>query len=183
MGSFEEILYKYDETERISEKLFPEEMRTRWFYKERGQLAELIHEDRHGVLDKYQYEYDSMGNKTVITKDRRGLKEESRRYEYGYNAFGDRSSMEDHKGGRNISYTYDALNRLISAKKGSIDAVMQGNTVHMDYSYDNRGNMVREETEGKLIHGYEYGAMNRLAKAWMIKDRRRYTSTMGWGRG
>ena len=43
---------------------------------------------------------------------------------------------------------------------------MQGNTVHTDYYYDNRGNMIREETEGELIHGYEYGAMNRLAKAW-----------------
>ena len=26
--------------------------------------------------------------------------------------------------------------------------------------------MVREEVEGKLIHGYEYGAMNRLSRSW-----------------
>ena len=184
---FEEICYKYDATGRISEKLFPEEMRTRWLYDERGQLVELLHEDRHGVLDRYQYEYDSMGNKTAITKDRRGLREESGRYEYGYDAlsrlvsvsrdgnalrdyaydtFGNRSSMADHGKGRNTSYSYDALNRLICAGEGSLDAMAQGNTVHTDYSYDNRGNMIREETEGKLIHGYEYGAMNRLSKAW-----------------
>ena len=32
--------------------------------------------------------------------------------------------------------------------------------------YDGRGNLIREEMEGKLIHGYEYGAMNRLSKSW-----------------
>ena len=184
---FEEIRYKYDEAGRISEKLLPEGMRTLWHYDDRGQLAELIHEDRHGILDRYQYEYDSMGNKTAITKDRRGLREERGRYEYGYDAlsrlvsvsrdgndlrnyaydaFGNRSSMEDYVRGRNVSYTYDALNRLTSAEEGSMGAVMQRNTAHTDYHYDNRGNMVREETGGKLIHGYEYGAMNRLAKAW-----------------
>lgn len=35
-----------------------------------------------------------------------------------------------------------------------------------DYGYDKRGNLVREETEGRLLHGYEYGAMNRLSKSW-----------------
>ena len=130
---FEEICYRYDATGRISEKLLPEEMRTRWIYDERGQLVELLHEDRHGVLDKHQYEYDSMGNKTAITKDRRGLREESGRYEYGYDAlsrlisvskdgnalrnyvydsFGNRSCLEDFEKGKNISYHYDAMNRL-----------------------------------------------------------------------
>ena len=162
-------------------------MRTLWHYDDRGQFEELTHEDEGGILDRYRYEYDLMGNKTAVTKERRGLREESGRYvygydalsrlvsvsrdgdalrEYAYDAFGNRSSMEDYGRGRNISYTYDALNRLTSAEEGSLDAVMQGNTVHTDYYYDNRGNMVREETEGKLIHGYEYGAMNRLAKAW-----------------
>ena len=158
-----------------------------WHYDDRGQFEELTHEDEGGILDRYRYEYDLMGNKTAVTKERRGLREESGRYvygydalsrlvsvsrdgdalrEYAYDAFGNRSSMEDYGRGRNISYTYDALNRLTSTEEDSLDAVLQGNTVHTDYYYDNRGNMIREETEGKLIHGYEYGAMNRLAKAW-----------------
>ena len=184
---YREIGYAYDFMGRISEKQLPEGMRTLWHYDDRGQLAELVHEDERGILDRYRYEYDFMGNRTAVTKERRGLREESGRYEYGYDAlsrlvsvsrdgnalrdyaydtFGNRSGMTDHGKGRNVSYTYDALNRLISAGEGSLDAMAQGDTVHTDYSYDNRGNMIREETEGKLLHGYEYGAMNRLAKAW-----------------
>ena len=180
-------LYAYNTMGRIAEKKFPEGMRTLWHYDDRGQLAELVHEDERGILDRYRYEYDLMGNKTAVTKERRGLREESGRYVngydalsrlvsvsrdgnalrgYAYDAFGNRSGMADYGKGRNTSYSYDALNRLISAGEGSLDAMAQGDTVHTDYSYDNRGNMIREETEGKLIHGYEYGAMNRLAKAW-----------------
>ncbi len=180
-GRPEEINYKYDEMGRLSEKLLPEGMRTRWLYDERGQLRELVHEDRYGVLDRYQYEYDLMGNKTAITKERRGLKEESGRYEYGYDSlsrlasvskdgdavrayaydsFGNRSSLEDFGRGRNTSYHYDALNRLMYKEEGG---------ARTDYGYDKRGNLVREETEGRLLHGYEYGAMNRLSKSWNDK--------------
>ena len=176
-----EINYKYDEMGRLAEKLLPEGMRTRWLYDERGQLRELVHEDRYGVLDRYQYEYDLMGNKTAITKERRGLKEESGRYEYGYDSlsrlasvskdgdavrayaydsFGNRSSLEDFGRGRNTSYHYDALNRLMYKEEGG---------ARTDYGYDKRGNLVREETEGRLLHGYEYGAMNRLSKSWNDK--------------
>ncbi len=180
-GKPEEINYKYDEMGRLSEKLLPEGMRTRWLYDERGQLRELVHEDRYGVLDRCQYEYDLMGNKTAITKERRGLKEESGRYEYGYDSlsrlasvskdgdavrayaydsFGNRSSLEDFGRERNTSYHYDALNRLMYKEEGG---------ERTDYGYDKRGNLVREETEGKLLHGYEYGAMNRLSKSWNDK--------------
>ena len=180
-GRPEEINYKYDEMGRLSEKLLPEGMRTRWLYDERGQLRELVHEDRYGVLDRYQYEYDLMGNKTAITKERRGLKEESGRYEYGYDSlsrlasvskdgdairayaydsFGNRSSLEDFGRGRNTFYHYDALNRLMYKEEGG---------ARTDYGYDKRGNLVREEMEGKLLHGYEYGAMNRLSKSWNDK--------------
>ena len=180
-GRPEEINYKYDEMGRLAEKLLPEGMRTRWLYDERGQLRELVHEDRYGVLDRYQYEYDLMGNKTAITKERRGLKEESGRYEYGYDSlsrlasvskdgdairayaydsFGNRSSLEDFGRGRNTSYHYDALNRLMYKEEGG---------ARTDYGYDKRGNLVREETEGRLLHGYEYGAMNRLSKSWNDK--------------
>lgn len=180
-----EIHYKYDDMGRISEKLFPEGLRTRWLYDERGQLQELVHEDDYGVLDRYQYEYDLMGNKAAVTKERRGLKEESGRYEYGYDglsrlinvskdgdalrsytydSFGNRSYLTDFKKGRGTSCHYDALNRLISMEEGERE-----NVLRTDYAYDNRGNLIREEIEGRLIHGYEYGAMNRLSKSWNDK--------------
>ncbi len=202
-GRPEEINYKYDEMGRLSEKLFPEGMRTRWLYDARGQLRELVHEDDRGVLDRYQYEYDLMGNKTAITKERRGLKEESGRYEYGYDSlsrlisvskdgdvlrnyaydsFGNRSYLEDFRKGRSTSYHYDALNRLMFKEEGQpnhmlagMENIIAGNfaesmqeemMLRTEYSYDNRGNLIKEETEGKLLHGYEYGAMNRLVRSW-----------------
>ena len=198
----EEIRYKYNETGRISEKLFPEGMRTRWLYDESGRLAELVHEDRHGVLDRYQYEYDFMGNKTAITKDRRGLREESGRYEYGYDAlsrltcvskdgralrsyvydsFGNRSYLEDYEKGRNTFYVYDVLNRLVLMEEGYSNntladenlgiagAALLEELTRTVYTYDNRGNLIREETGGQLVYDYEYGAMNRLTGLWNNK--------------
>ncbi len=180
------IRYLYDEKGRLSQKQFPEGLKTSWLYDERGQLAELVHEDGEGILDRYQYEYDLMGNKTAIIKERRGLREESGRYEYGYDAlsrlisvsrdgnalrsyaydvFSNRSSMEDYGKKRNTSYHYDAMNRLIYAEEERTGG-MEENLIRTDYSYDNRGNLIREEIEGTLIHGYEYGAMNRLFKSW-----------------
>ncbi|MBD5456178.1 MAG: hypothetical protein HDR23_06855 [Lachnospiraceae bacterium] len=40
--------------------------------------------DALGNRSEYSYEYDGMGNKTAITRERRGLTKESGRYEYGY---------------------------------------------------------------------------------------------------
>lgn len=187
-GGFEEIRYRYDETGRVSEKLFPDGMRTCWLYDERGLLKELVHKDSHGILDRYRYEYDPMGNKTAVTKERRGLSEEAGRYEYGYDAlsrlsqvsrngemlrsyeydsFSNRSCLKDFGKGKNCFYHYDVLNRLTAAEE------LQGEaTVQKAYAYDGRGNLIREETDGNLFHGYEYGAMNRLTGAWDNKGKK-----------
>ena len=176
------ITYRYDESGRISEKHFPDGMRTLWHYGENGELTELIHEDRDGVLDRYGYEYDLMGNKTAITKERRGLEEESGRYEYGYDAlsrlatvkkdgealksyaydpFGNRSVMEDHRAGRTTAYAYDALDRLTGRRETA-----DGKESIREYLYDNRGNLTEEKEDGRLLHGYAYNALNRLERAW-----------------
>ena len=39
-----------------------------------------------------------------------------------------------------------------------------------EYFYDGRGNMVREETGGELLHGYENGAMGRLLRAGTVME-------------
>lgn len=38
--------------------------------------------------------------------------------------------------------------------------------VYRSYTYDKRGNLTGEYREGELIHGYAYGASNRLERAW-----------------
>ena len=107
---------------------------------------------------RIKVDYDSMGNETAIIKDRRGLREESGRNEYGY----------------------DALNRLNYAEEEQTGGMAE-NLIRTDYSYDNRGNLIREEIGGTLIHGYEYGAMNRLSKSWNDKGQKAIYLYNGFG--
>lgn len=187
-GMPEEILYRYDGKGRLAEKEFPGGMRTLWHYDGYGRLEELVHEDRDGMLDRFRYEYDMEGNKTAIRKERRGLPAENGRYEYGYDplgrltgvlknghpvrgytydSFGNRSGMEDLNGGKTLSYSYDMLDRLVRVEgRETGDEMLSGIFMKKEYFYDGRGNMIREESAGNLLHGYEYSAMNRLAKAW-----------------
>ncbi len=175
--------YQYDRQGRLSEKKSSGGYDTRWHYNETGLLEELCQADASGILDRFRYTYDAMGNRTMATKERRGLPEESGVYRYiydglqrltgvekdgkplrsyQYDAFGNRTELEDHAGGTRSTYGYDALNRLLEQE------IRQGeNTViHKTYTYDKRGNLTGEYQDGGLLHGYAYDSMNRLQKAW-----------------
>ena len=175
--------YQYDQQGRLSEKRSSGGYDTRWRYNETGLLEELCHADASGILDRFRYTYDAMGNRTMATKERRGLPEESGVYRYiydglqrltgvekdgkplrsyQYDAFGNRTELEDHASGTRNTYGYDALNRLLEQE------IRQGeNTViHKTYTYDKRGNLTGEYQDGGLLHGYAYDSMNRLQKAW-----------------
>ena len=58
------------------------------------------------------------------------------------------------RGSDNVTYTYDALNRLASSTKNGVTTV---------YAYDSRNNLV-SETDGTNTKTYEYGGDNRLHK-------------------
>lgn len=127
------VRYRYDGLGRLIGKENSGGYRTEWDYNGLGQLECLVHQNDAGILDRYRYGYDAMGNRTSIEKDRRGLSEESGRYRYVYDAlqrltdvekdgemlrsyhydsFGNRTGMEDYgKGMRNV-FVYDALNRM-----------------------------------------------------------------------
>ncbi len=154
-------------------------MRSSYRYDPKGQIIELLHEDREGVLDRYQYQYDLSGNKTGITKERRGLKEESGDYRYGYDAIGRLESvMKDGdplrcysydafgnrinllEGRKTTAYTYNALNQLTEK---SIRGAEYPTTEN--YSYDKRGNLIQTLENGTIKNQYIYGAINRLEKA------------------
>ena len=113
--------YQYDRQGRLSEKRSSGGYDTRWRYNETGLLEELCHADASGILDRFRYTYDAMGNRTMATKERRGLPEESGVYRYiydglqrltgvekdgkplrsyQYDAFGNRTELEDHAGGQ-----------------------------------------------------------------------------------
>ena len=169
------ITYGYDERGRLSRKTFPNGMETSYAYDIKGQLMELTHRDQEGILDRYVYGYDLMGNKTTIEKQRRGLPEESGAYAYRYDAmgrlagaskdgqplrtyeydaFGNRSLLRE--GGRETAYVYNAMNQLIQKTD-----VMNEET----YAYDKRGNLSLILENGDIRDRYLYGALNRLEQA------------------
>ncbi len=155
-------------------------MKTTYAYDEKSQLRELLHTDKEGILDHYTYEYDLLGNKTGITKERRGLEEESGAYTYGYDAlerlssihkdgirqtrytydaFGNRTGKEEQ--GTQIRYRYNSLNQLVSQTDQNAD----GSVSREIYSYDRRGNLSQILKDGQVKNQYVYGAINRLEQA------------------
>ena len=169
------ITYAYDPLGRLCEKQFPNGTKTTYAYDRKDQLTELAHSDKEGILDRYTYLYDLLGNKTGITKERRGLTEESGSYHYGYDvlgrlseiqkdgqmqtrygydAFGNRTWKEE--SGERTSYQYNALNRMVSEKHGEILRA---------YRYDKRGNLTSIQENGAWKKQYVYGAINRLEEA------------------
>ena len=169
------ITYGYDTVGRLCEKQFPNGTKTTYRYDRKDQLTELVHQDQEGILDRYTYLYDLLGNKTGITKERRGLERESGQYRYGYDAlgrlseiqkdgeiqyrygydaFGNRTWKEER--GEQTSYQYNALNQLVSERQGEI---------RKEYGYDKRGNLTAILENGAWKKQYVYGAMNRLEEA------------------
>ena len=169
------ITYGYDSFGRLKEKNFPNGMRTTYHYDRKDQLTELLHQDQEGILDRYTYLYDLLGNKTGIIKERRGLERESGQYRYGYDALGRLSEIQKdgeiqyrygydafgnrtwkEESGEQTSYQYNALNQLVSERQGEI---------RKEYGYDKRGNLTAILENGAWKKQYVYGAMNRLEEA------------------
>ena len=169
------ITYGYDPVGRLCEKQFPNGTKTTYRYDRKDQLTELLHQDQEGILDRYTYLYDLLGNKTGITKERRGLERESGQYRYGYDALGRLSEIQKdgeiqyrygydafgnrtwkEESGEQTSYQYNALNQMVSERQGEI---------RKEYGYDKRGNLTAILENGAWKKRYVYGAMNRLEEA------------------
>ena len=169
------ITYGYDPVGRLCEKQFPNGTKTTYRYDRKDQLTELLHQDQEGILDRYTYLYDLLGNKTGITKERRGLERESGQYRYGYDALGRLSEIQKdgeiqyrygydafgnrtwkEESGEQTSYQYNALNQMVSERQGEI---------RKEYGYDKRGNLTAILENGAWKKQYVYGAMNRLEEA------------------
>ena len=159
----------------MCEKQFPNGTKTTYRYDRKDQLTELVHQDQEGILDRYTYLYDLLGNKTGIRKERRGLERESGQYRYGYDALGRLSEIQKdgeiqtrygydafgnrtwkEESGEQTFYQYNALNQMVSERQGEI---------RKEYGYDKRGNLTAVLENGTWKKQYVYGAMNRLEEA------------------
>ena len=169
------ITYGYDPYGRLAEKKFPNGTETTYAYDSRDQLTELVHTDREGILDRYTYLYDLTGNKTGITKERRGLPEESGAYTYGYDALGRLSEIQK-DGQMQTRYGYDAFGNRVLKEEGTGPTLYRHNALNQlvaetknglekTYRYDKRGNLTLIMENGQTIQQYVYGALNRLEEA------------------
>ena len=174
------VTYQYNSQSKLREKLFQNGMKTTCDYDDIGRLQELTHFggiDGNEVLDKYQYSYDLMGNRIAINKERKLLIEDTGLFEYkydplnriqevikdgnlireyGYDSYGNRSSLKN--GEVTTNYAYNSLNQLIS----SVDSHDTGESNKHEYSYDGRGNLIKMYKNNQLTHQYHFGATNRL---------------------
>ncbi len=96
----------------------------------------------------YQYQYDALNRLVGVRKDRRLLRR------YAYDAFGNRILKEDE--GSSIHYYYNAADQMVSLKGA-------GRTEEREY--DGRGNLTAVVRGQKVINRYHYGADNRLEEA------------------
>ena len=127
--------------------------------------------DPQGLLDRYTYLYDLTGNKTGITKERRGLPEESGAYTYGYDALGRLSEIQK-DGQMQTRYGYDAFGNRILKEEGTTRTTYRHNALNQliaenreriekVYGYDRRGNLTRIIENGQTTHQYVYGTPSR----------------------
>lgn len=142
---------------RLAEKHFPNGMQTAYMYDSKGQIKELVHKDKEGILDRYTYQYDQLGNKIGIEKQRRGLEEESGSYQYRYDslgrlnevikdgnplrayqydAFGNRTGLMEQ--GKQTTYVYNTVNQLLSRVDAGVEET---------YTYYKRGNLSQITSE------------------------------------
>lgn len=110
---------------------------------------------------KVRYGYDNLNRLEMVEKDGREWRK------YAYDSFGNRIGTEDYEKGRRTAYTYDALNRLLTEEIWEGEGIADTNGLIADeiksYEYDLRGNLVAEYQGERLLHGYTYNPMNRLA--------------------
>lgn len=166
------INYDYDKNGRLIRKTFPNQVETNYQYNIKGQIEQLIHMDQTGVIDKFIYQYDLLGNKTGIIKERREVPEENGKYtfmydpmgriesvakdeetlrRYIYDAFGNRSKLIEE--GAETTYTYNAMNQLLLKVNGN------GET---KYTFDKRGNLNQIIENDKIKKRFFYDAIDRL---------------------
>ncbi len=151
----QEITYRYDQVGQLVEKDFGKELKISWKYDMTGRLMELVHEDWKGILDQYRYGYDALQRLSAVIRDNTLMTR------YTYDAFGNRQGKEDMIASSTTAYTYNALNQLMVMQEEGLKG-----SNRREYVYDNRGNLIREQEDGEVLHSYEYGALNRMEKFW-----------------
>lgn len=178
------VSYTYDEAGRLMEKAYSNGTHTQYAYNEQGRLQRLSNVDSNHQSDSYRYEYDVLGNRTAVHKDRREAPVDSGSFHYEYDAlsrltgvkkdhqyirqyeydgFGNRTALKEN--GNVVQYTYNEENQLILETSGD---------TRREFEYDKRGNRVLELVNGEKYRTYRYNSLNRLDTAELGNESIRY---------
>ncbi len=185
------LQYHYDEHGRMVEKLLPNGIKTCYSYNPQGTIESFSHWKCGELLELQEFEYDAVGNKVAVRKERQGLPEQSGEYRYfydelnrlaevekdglrlrryGYDAFGNRIFQEDTEG--RTDYFYNEANQLIRTA---------GTMGRQDYRYDTRGNLTHVLEENCVRKIYNYDCKNRLQQVTDADDKKALYEYNGFG--
>lgn len=189
----DEVSYNYNEDGFLSEKIFPNGISCIYSYNNMGRLSSLMYQAGEQILEKYDYNYDLMGNKTEIKRKRRissdqenifqevnrQIMESNGIYKYQYDSLNhlievikDRNKLR--------SYEYDAFGNRV--KKQEVRSVIdyrynamnqlleaKGAEETENFQYDKRGNVIQILKAGKTVNTYFYDETNRMTEAWNLR--------------
>jgi RHS repeat-associated protein len=163
--------YDYDANGNLIKKLDANNQITEYEYNAYNQLVKVYYGGKVSPVKTVSFSHDNVGNLlgwddevysatyvydelnrvlSVATVYPFGTKTVS----YGYDRFGNKSTLDYPDGITTINYTYDTLNRLISMGYGP-SAV--------SYSYDNAGRLTKKILPNGVYTDYIYDDVNRLA--------------------
>ncbi len=140
----EETRYEYDALNRRVAVIDPLGDTTRTYYDSLGQVSAV--EDANGVVT--HFEYDALGRQVAVVLNYKPTvpadAETNVRYDYTYNAAGNRIAVKDPNG--NVTkYTYDALNR-VESKQDPLGNMWR-------YEYDAAGDQITlTDGKGQVTH-------------------------------
>ena len=181
----QEVRYNYNADGRLAEKQYPDEIRTGYQYSPMGRLKSLVHQKSGTVLERYEYEYDLLGNRTALRKDRRAsvfasiterlAREECGNYIYRYDNL-DRLTEVLKDGKLQSRYRYDAYGNRTEKETGEgtthysyneADQLVreEGLDGERTFQYDRRGNLTAIRQGEELLRQYLYDETNRMAAA------------------
>ncbi len=181
----QEVRYCYDADGRLIEKQYPDEIRTGYQYSPMGRLKSLVHQKSGTVLERYEYEYDLLGNRTALRKERRAsvfasvterlAREESGNYTYRYDSL-DRLTEVLKDGKLQSRYEYDAYGNRTEKETGEgtihyfyneADQLIreEGSDGERAFQYDKRGNLTAIRQGEEFLRQYLYDETSRMAAA------------------
>lgn len=180
--------YAYNEGGRLAEKILPNGIHTAYSYNELGRVENLSHTSPEFTVS-YDIAYDINGNKTQVIRKTDGKVDESRSFEYEYNAinqlvsvncrnqtvrsyaydaFGNRIEKQDYTEESMIRtrYQYNEKNQLILEESNNTGISEK------EYCYDGRGNLIQMLQGNQIRKQFEFDCTNQLQASFeRINDR------------